>query len=249
MAAEWISGRNPVFEVLAAGRRRVHRLRLAQGAQIKGRLGEILQLCKARGVQVEQVPRGRFSSLGSGHQGVALEVGPYPYLSFAAILDQLPATGELPLVLLLDAIQDPQNLATLLRTAECVGVHGVILPPRRAASVTPAVVQASSGACEHLSIAQTNLAQAIRELQARGVWVVGLESTPESLRPDQVELNIPLAFVVGSEGQGLRRLVRASCDYLLALPMRGQVGSLNAAVAGSVALYLAWQARGFGGSG
>jgi 23S rRNA (guanosine2251-2'-O)-methyltransferase len=153
--------------------------------------------------------------------------------------------GEPPLILVLDAMQDPQNLGTLLRTAEIVGVHGVLLPLRHTVTVTPAVVHASSGASEHLLIAQSNLSQALETLKREDVWVVGLEGNAQALLPDQVRLDGPLALVVGSEGEGMRSLVRASCDLLMRLPMRGQVESLNAAIAGSVALYLAWQARGW----
>jgi len=133
----------------------------------------------------------------------------------------------------------------LLRTAEAVGVHGVLLPLRRTATVTPAVVNASSGATEHLLIAQTNLAQGISILKDHGIWIVGLEGDSSAQEAEKVRLDGSIALVVGNEAEGMRRLVKESCDVLMRLPMRGQVASLNAAVAGSVALYLAWQARGF----
>jgi 23S rRNA (guanosine2251-2'-O)-methyltransferase len=142
-------------------------------------------------------------------------------------------------------LQDPQNLGTLLRTAEGAGVHGVLLPLRHTVTVTPAVVGASSGASEHLLIAQVNLAQAIAALKESGVWIVGLHGGQQAERVDRVRLDGPLALVVGSEGQGMRPLTRDSCDILMRLPMRGRVESFNAAVAGSIALYLAWQARSF----
>ena len=149
---------------------------------------------------------------------------------------------------MLDLIQDIHNLGSLIRTAELVGVHSVVLPYRRTATVTPAVVSASSGACEHLLITQANLAQTIDRLKEAGLWVVGLEGSSPAQPPDEIDLTGPLAVVVGSEGEGMRKLVRESCDFLLRLPMRGQIDSLNAAVAGSVALYLVWQARGFLGA-
>lgn len=243
--AEWICGRNPVYEVLKAGRRRAHRLRVAEGVQIAGRLEQILTAARASSLPVERVPRAQLDGLSSGHQGVALWVEAYPYVDLDEVLGAAQDQGSQALVLLLDVLQDPQNLGTLLRTAEAVGAAGVVLPPRRAAGVTPAVTQAASGASEHLLIAQGNLAQAIARLQSAGIWVVGLEADPEARLPGEVPLDQPLALVVGSEGSGLRRLVRERCDLLLRLPMRGQVGSLNAAVAGSIVLYLAWQARGF----
>lgn len=242
---EWISGRNPVFEVLGANRRKAHRLRLADGVQEKGRLEEILTICRQRKLPVERVPRHQLDSLQSNHQGVALEAGEYPYVTLPDLLEAAQRKGEAPFLLVLDALQDPQNFGTLLRTAETVGVHGVLLPFRRTATVTPAVVHASSGACEHLLIAQVNLAQALKTLKDAGVWVMGLEATPEAQTIDQVNLDGPLALVVGSEAEGMHSLVRSTCDLLLQLPMKGQVGSLNAAVAGSIALFFAWQRRGY----
>jgi 23S rRNA (guanosine2251-2'-O)-methyltransferase len=163
------------------------------------------------------------------------------------ILQAARDKGEDPLVLLLDTLKDPQNLGSLIRTAELIGVHGVVLPFRRTATITPAVVSASSGASEYIAIVQANLVQTINQLKEEGLWVVGLESSPQAQTPDQIDLAGPLAVVVGSEAEGMRKLVRSSCDFLLRLPMRGEIDSLNAAVAGSVALYLAWQARGFEG--
>ena len=242
---EWITGRNPVYEVLRAGRRSVFRLLIAEGVQEKGRLSEILGLCEHKKIECRRAPRSRLDQLSPGNQGVALETSAYPYSGLADIFHLAEARREPLFVLLLDALQDPQNLGTLLRSAEVVGVHGVILPHRRTASVTPAVVSASSGASEHLLIAQANLSQAISAVKENGAWVVGLESKPGARAPGEVRLDGPLALVVGSEGEGMRPLVRSSCDWLMRLPMRGQVESLNAAVAGSVALYLAWQRRGF----
>jgi 23S rRNA (guanosine2251-2'-O)-methyltransferase len=242
---EWIVGRNPVYEALRAGRRQFFRLQVAQGVYERERLAEIILTCTANQIPVERLPRQRLDALGEGHQGVALEVSDYPYSNLPDLLTLTFESREPAFLLILDALQDPQNLGTLLRTAEAVGVQGVLLPLRHTATVTPAVVSASSGASEHLLIAQANLAQAIESLKKAGVWVVGLEGSPTAQDPKTVRLDGPLALVVGNEGQGMRSLVRDSCDLLLRLPMRGRIESLNAAVAGSVALYLAWQARGF----
>jgi 23S rRNA (guanosine2251-2'-O)-methyltransferase len=242
---EWISGRNPVYETLRAGRRQPYRLQIAQGSQEKGRLEEIIHLGSQRKLPIERPNRQQMEARFPEGQGVALETGEYPYSNIADMLLLAEQRGESPLLLLLDTLQDPQNLGTLIRTGEIVGAHGVVLPLRHTATVTPAVVHASSGACEHMLIAQANLAQAIDSLKEYGVWVVGMESSLEAQLPGQVRLDGPLALVVGSEGEGMRPLVRKSCDLLMRLPMRGQIDSLNAAVAGSVALYLVWQARGF----
>lgn len=244
---EWIVGRNPVYETLRAGRRQVFRLLVAQGVQEKGRLEEIVNLARRRKCVLESVPRQRLEPLGEGHQGVALEASGYPYRALPDIVDLAEQRAEPLFILVLDTLQDPQNLGTLLRSAEIVGAHGVLLPLRHTATITPAVVSASSGASEHLVVVQANLAQALKELKEAGVWVVGLEGSPQAQTPDRVRLDGPLALVVGNEGQGMRPLVRDTCDLLLRLPMRGQVESFNAAVAGSIALYLAWAARGYAG--
>jgi 23S rRNA (guanosine2251-2'-O)-methyltransferase len=236
---EWVSGRNPVLEVLRAGRRQVYRLWIADGVQEKGPLGEILSICARFKYPVERVPRPRLDAIAEHHQGLALEVSEYPYSNLLDMLERAERRQEPPFVLILDLLQDPQNLGTLLRTAEAVGVHGVLLPLRRTATVTPAVVHASSGACEHLLIAQLNLAQAIATLKENNIWVIGLEGGTEAQEVSQVRLDGPLALVVGNEAEGMRLLVRSSCDVLMRLPMRGQIESLNAAVAGSIALYLA----------
>ena len=242
---EWIYGRNPVYEVLRADRRQFFQLLIAEGTLSKGRLADILEISQDKKLPVEVVPRTRLDRIHHHHQGVALEVSGYPYVSLPDLFDLAELRNEPPLILILDTLKDPQNLGTLLRTGDIVGLHGVLLPHRRTASVTPAVVNASSGASEHLLITQINLAQAINTIKEAGVWVIGLEGDPESQPLEEIDLNGPVSLVVGGEGQGMRALVRKSCDQLVRLPMRGQIDSLNAAVAGSIALYLAWGARGY----
>ncbi len=245
---EWIYGRNPVNETILAGRRHVFRLRVARESITHPRLDRLIQHAASRNIPVEPVPREQLDPLTDHHQGVAVQVSSYPYSNLANILSVADDRGEPPLVLLLDTLQDPQNLGTLLRTAEIVGVQGILLPKRHSASVTPAVVNASSGATEHLLIAQTNLAQAIDKLKRAGLWVIGLEADSQAQSPGELNLDGPVGLVIGSEGKGMRPLVRRSCDLLMRLPMRGKIDSLNAAVAGSIALYLVWQARGYSGS-
>jgi len=244
---EWIIGRNPIYEVLRAGRRQAFQIQVAEKTKKKDRLADLLRLSAERKIAVKQVPRHDLDPHGKRHQGIALECSGYPYSALSNILTRAQKRHEPPLILILDTLQDPQNMGTLLRTAEVVGVHGVLLPHRHTATVTPAVVSASSGASEHLLIAQTNLARAIQQLKEQGVWVIGLENSPEAGLPNQTRLDGPVALVVGNENQGMRKLVRESCDLLLRFPMRGKVDSLNAAAAGSVALYLVWQARDFEG--
>ena len=240
---EWITGRNPVYEVLRAKRRQAFRLLVAKGIKPEGQLPQILQIAQARRLPIEEVPRTQLDTLGNHHQGVALEASSYPYAALEDLLVNSQRQPEPPFFLLLDALQDPQNLGSLLRTAEAMGVHGVVLPSRQAAQITPAVVHASSGASEHLLIAQYNLAQAIERMKQLDIWIYGLDQAPSSKTPAELRFDVGLALVVGNEGTGMRQLVRQSCDELLRLPMVGKIESLNAAVAGSIALYLVRQAR------
>lgn len=246
MSREWIYGRSPVFETLQAARREFFQIKYSQSAAVKGTLREILALCASNNIPIRPTPKAWFDASGLGdHQGVALEASGYPYASLAEMFALAKARAEPPFLLILDALQDPQNLGGLLRTAEAVGVHGVCLPLRHTATVTPAVVHRSSGASEHLLIAQMNLAQAMAAMKAKGVWIVGLEASPEAISFEETPLDGPIAVTVGSEGSGMRRLVRQACDFLVRLPMRGRVSSLNASVAGSVMLYKVWEKRGF----
>jgi 23S rRNA (guanosine2251-2'-O)-methyltransferase len=248
MTTEILYGRRPVLETLRTGRRSLRRLVLAEKIDESETLRQIIDLANQRNLRVESTRRDRLDAQvhGANHQGILLETSPYPYLALQDLLDTAAARGEPPFLLLLDLLQDVQNVGTLLRTAEAVGVHGVILQERRAAGITPAVVSASSGAVEHLSIAQvTNLVQAMKQLKKADVWLAGLDVGQDAVRYDQARMRGAIGLIVGSEGEGLRRLVRETCDFIICLPMCGQIASLNAAVAGSVALYAAWQARGF----
>ncbi len=197
----------------------------------------ILEAAKQASIPVERVERSVLDSAGDRHQGVVAEVEPYPYSDLHSILEAVNADNSRTLILILDQLQDPQNFGTLIRTADAVGVDGILIPKRGAAGVTPAVVSASSGASEHLRIARINLARAMEELKESDVWIAGLDNETDARDIYTAELEPPLAIVVGAEGHGLRRLVRESCDYLVRIPMQGSVGSLNAAVAGSIALY------------
>jgi len=241
---ELIYGRSAVYETLRAARRQLFGLQLLETIKPAGRLQQIVELAAERKVPVTRAQRLKLPAGEVNHQGVALEVSRYPYGDLVDVLDQAKQRGEPPFVLILDALQDPQNFGSLLRTAEVIGVHGVVIPLARTVDVTPSVVNASAGASEHLLIAQSNLAHALDTLKKEQVWVVGLDQGGVPLGPDsERHLRGALGLVVGSEGEGLHDLTRKNCDVLLQLPMRGNVESLNAAVAGSVALYLAFLAR------
>ena len=238
------------MEAMRGNRRQIHRLWVEQGLE-KRIAAPIIGEAKKQAIPVQFVDKQQLGQMAqdSTHQGVLLEVGPYLYSDVDQMLRLATEREEQPFLLLLDLLHGPHNIGSLLRTAESCGVHGIIMQDRRAPDITPAVVQYAAGATEHLLISQvTNLVQTIRQLQKQNIWIVGLDAHEPAQPPGQMDLNLPLALVVGHEGSGLRRLVRESCDFLLKLPMRGHVDSLNAAVAGSIGLYLAWQARRFSGA-
>ncbi len=247
---EFLYGRWPVLESLRANRRRFEQLLLLESIEEKGNVVDIISAAETRGVGVRRVPRRVIDDLakGANHQGVVLRCGGYPYATLPGLLETSMHRQERNFFLALDLLQDPQNVGSLLRIADAVGVHGVILQERRGVNVTEAVVAASSGAVEHLHVVQVNnLVNALKELKENDVWVVGLDIGPNMQPLDRVDLNMNLCIVLGSEGDGMRRLVRDTCDMLVTLPMRGHVDSLNVSTAGSIALYAAWQARGWQG--
>jgi len=245
LSKEILFRRNAVHECLRAGRRKFHRLVIAEDGDLAA-LQDILAEARRRQLPLERTTKKELNlaTHGEPHQNILLEVGPYPYVDLTEIMDCAAERSELPFILLLDLVQDPRNVGALLRTAEAAGVHGIVIQERRGCEITPTVVTTSAGATEHLRVAQvTNLVEAIRWLKQHEVWVAGLALTPEAQSLDAVDLHRPLGLVIGNEGDGLRRLVRERCDFLLKLPMFGHVQSLNAAVAGSIALYAARQAR------
>jgi 23S rRNA (guanosine2251-2'-O)-methyltransferase len=244
---ETLYGRQPVRETLRAGRRQVFRVLLAGETRPAPIVNQIRSLADKARVPVQVVERQDMDKLGgaANHQGLAAEVSGYPYVDLEDLLELAAQSGEPPFLMLLDHIQDPQNLGSLLRTSEAVGVHGVIIPHRRAAGVTPAAVRASAGAAEHVPVSQVpNLVRVMKTLQVQGIWLAGLEAEARAELYTQTDLAGALGLVVGSEGHGLARLVRETCDFLIRLPMQGQVESLNAAVAGAIALYEILRQRG-----
>ncbi len=248
--SEILIRRNTVLEAVRGNRRQIYRLWLQNGLD-KNLTTPIVTEAKRRNIPIQTVDKEKLGRMAqdSRHQGVLLEVGPYQYSDVESMLSLAMDRGEKPFFLLLDLLHGPQNIGSLLRTAEICGIHGVILQDRRSPDITPAVVQYSAGATEHLLIAQvTNLVQAIKNLQKENVWIAGMDLEQTAISPGEIDLDRPLGIVIGHEGAGLRRLVRERCDFLVRLPMRGHVESLNAAVAGSIILYNAWQVRGFPGA-
>jgi len=233
---ELVAGRRPVEEAFAAGR---PALRLLVVPQRRGPLEKLVLHATRLRIPIVELEGGSLTALAGfdGHQGVALVVEPRQFASVDDILARATERGEPPLVLVLDSLEDPQNVGTLLRSAEAAGVHGVVFPVRRQAPLTPAAVKASAGAVEHLLLCPVDdLAGALADLHGHGLRIAGSEADAP-LTARQSDLRGPLAIVVGSEGQGLGPTVRRRCDLFMRIPMRGAVGSLNAAVAGSILLF------------
>lgn len=232
-----IEGRNPVLEALRAGRE-INKLLVAKGSR-EGSIKEVLAVARTAGVIVQEVDRSRLDTLAPGrnHQGVIAMVASHTYADVEEILARAAERGEDPLVLVLDGIEDPQNLGSLLRTADAAGAHGVIIPERRAAGLTETVAKVSAGAIEYVPVARVvNIARTLEELKERGLWVVGTHQEGKELY-HQARLSGPLAVVIGSEGKGIGRLVAEKCDFMVRMPMLGHVTSLNAAVAGAILIY------------
>lgn len=243
---EILFGRQAVRESLRADRRQPFALLLLEGIKPAPIVNEIIKLAKQKRLPIKTYSRHDLGNISktNEHQGIALETSGYPYADIDALLALAKERQEAPLLLVLDLIQDVQNFGSLIRTAEAAGAHGIIIQTRRAAAVTPATVNTASGAVEHLLVARvTNLAREMDQLKAADIWIAGLEEGDAAQNYTQIDMTAPLAIVVGSEGEGLRRLVRERCDWLIALPMRGRVESLNAAIAGSIALYEALKQR------
>jgi 23S rRNA (guanosine2251-2'-O)-methyltransferase len=242
MEHEFIIGRNPVLEALKSGRD-INKLWIAEGSQ-GGSMGQITQLAKRNGVLVQFVPKKKIEQMVDGiHQGVAAQVAAYQYAELDDLFNLAEKRNESPFFLLLDELEDPHNLGSIMRTADAVGAHGIIIPKRRAVGLTATVAKASTGAIEHIPVARvTNLSRTIDELKDRGVWIVGTDAK-ESDDYRNLEGGMPLTLVIGSEGKGMSRLIREKCDFLVQLPMVGHVTSLNASVAASLLMYEVYRKR------
>ncbi len=235
MKQEIIYGIRPVVEALRSKRREAREVVDATKDE------EIAKLAAARGIRFRRAPKNEVEKLAPGavHQGVVARVGPYPYSG----LEEILATPD-PLVLVLDGVTDPRNLGAVLRVADGAGANGVVIPKDRAVGVTPAAVKASAGASEHVPVArETNLRRALEKMKEAGVWAYAAEGGTAMPYTD-IDLSRPVAFVLGSEGRGLRRLVREGCDGAVAIPMLGAVSSLNVSVAAAVLLFEARRQRG-----
>ena len=232
-----IEGRNAVTEALRAGRS-IDKIYIAKGETDKA-LGHIASRARERGVVVVEADRRKLDAMSvtKAHQGVVAIAAVREYCSVDDILAAAEAQGDAPFIILCDEISDPHNLGAILRTAECVGAHGIIIPKRRSAGLTSIVDKTSAGAAEHVAVARVaNLPAAIRELKDRGLWIYGTAAeATQSLW--ETDFTGPVCIVIGSEGDGMGRLVRENCDFLVKIPMRGRLNSLNASTAAGVMMY------------
>ncbi|HYH01870.1 MAG TPA: 23S rRNA (guanosine(2251)-2'-O)-methyltransferase RlmB [Bacillota bacterium] len=234
---EQIEGRNPVLEALRAGHE-IIKISVLKG-ETSGSLKSIIDLAGRKNIPVNYVETLVLDKMATtrNHQGVIAHAASYKYATVEAILEQAARKGEPPFILLLDGVEDPQNLGSIIRTAEAAGVHGIIIPERRAAGLSGAVSRASAGAIEYVPVARvTNLNRTIEELKKAGLWFTGAEMTGK-IDFQQADLKGPIGLVLGGEGKGISRLVAEHCDQMIRLPMWGQVNSLNVSVATGIVLY------------
>lgn len=242
MSQDFIIGKNPVLEALRA-ERDINKIFIAEGSQ-GGQMQQVIGLAKTNGVLVQFVPKKKLDQMAEGiHQGVVAAVAAYEYAEVDDLFAAAEKKNEAPFFLLLDEIEDPHNLGSIMRTADAVGAHGIIIPKRRAVGLTATVAKASTGAIEHIPVARvTNLARTIDELKEKGVWIAGTDAKgSEDYR--RFDGTMPLGLVIGSEGKGMGRLIRDKCDFLIHLPMVGHVTSLNASVAAALLMYEVYRKR------
>lgn len=234
---EKLAGVNSIMEALK-GRRKVQKIFIQEQRGGK-RIEELVRLARKKGVYIQYVEKQRLDQMYtvSNHQGVVAQVDSYEYSSTGEVLEYAAMKQEDPLLLILDGLEDPQNLGSVIRTAECAGVHGIIIPRHNSVEITAAVSRASAGAVEHMRIVQeTNLVNAIKKLKSGGLWIIGADISGE-INYFDAGIPSPTAIVVGGEGQGIRRLVRENCDMLVKIPMTGVINSLNASVATALVVY------------
>ncbi len=238
---EVVAGRNPVTEVLGS-EREVERVFIADGSE--GSVSKIVALARERGVIVDFVPKEKIDAMAPGvkHQGVVAKVSEYKYAEMEDVFARAEASGEDPFIIILDEVEDPHNLGAIIRTAECAGAHGVVIPKRRSASLTQTVALSPAGAIENMPVVQvTNLVRAMEELKEKGVWIGAADMDGDTYY--EANLTGPIAIVIGNEGRGVGRLVKEKCDFVLSIPMKGKINSLNASNAAAILMYGIRRAR------
>ena len=235
-----LSGRNPIREAIKSGRD-IEKLLVARG-DLSGTAKEIIAMARDRHIPIQTVDRSRLDEITKNHQGMLAFASAYRYYDVEDMLAEAQEKNEAPFLIVLDGVTDPQNLGAIIRTAACVGAHGVIVPERRAVGLTPSAVKASAGAIETVKVARvTNLTRTLEMLKRQNIWLYAADMDGEDYR--KVSFSGPMALIVGAEGEGVSRLVLEACDYKVSLPMRGGVGSLNASVAAGILMYAALNGR------
>ena len=231
-----IFGRNPVLEAIRSGRE-IDRLYIAHGVT-SGSISEIIAKCSARGILIKEISSQKLDYYcnGGNHQGVALMIASHEYSTVEEILEFAKTRNESPFIIICDEIEDPHNLGAIIRTAESCGVHGIIIPKRRSASLNATVAKTSAGALEYMKVARvTNIANTIDLLKKEGVWIFGADMDGKDYK--KFDYSVPLALIIGNEGKGIGTLTRKKCDEIISLPMRGKINSLNASVAAVILMY------------
>lgn len=242
MSEEYIIGRNPVLEALRS-ERDINKIWISEGSQ-KGSMLPLIGIAKEKKVFVQIVPKKKIDQMVEGiHQGVVAQVAAYDYVELDDLFAKAAERDEAPFFMILDEVEDPHNLGSIMRTADAVGAHGIIIPKRRAVGLTATVAKASTGAIEYIPVARvTNLSRAVEELKERGVWIVGTDAKgSDDYR--NMDGKMPIGLVIGSEGKGMARLMKEKCDFLISLPMAGKVTSLNASVAAGLLMYEVYRKR------
>ncbi|HAK74407.1 MAG TPA: 23S rRNA (guanosine(2251)-2'-O)-methyltransferase RlmB [Sporomusaceae bacterium] len=237
MSEEFVAGRNSVAEVLKSGRS-INKILVAKGER-HGAIKEIIGQARSQGLVVQEVDPAKLDQITEGmrHQGVVAMVAPVAYAELEDILGKAQESGEQPFIVLLDELEDPHNVGAILRTSDATGVHGVLLPKRRSSPLTATVAKTSAGAVEYVPVARIgNISQTLKKLKKQGLWVVGADMDGDK-NYYEADLTGPIVVVVGSEGQGMGRLTKEECDFVVRIPMKGKITSLNASVACSLLLY------------
>ena len=232
-----VEGRNAVLELLESGRD-INKILVANGEK-HGSIHKLLAIAKERKIIVTEMERNKLNQIAQtpNNQGVIAIVPPYDYCEVEDILEEAKRKNEMPFILILDGIEDPHNLGSIIRTAETAGVHGIIIPKRRAASVNSTVSKVSAGAVEYMKIARVNnINETIRYLKEQDVWICGTDMDTNTIYTKQ-DYKMPIAIVIGSEGFGMSRLVKENCDFLVKIPMKGKITSLNASVSAGIIMY------------
>lgn len=239
---DYIIGKNPVLEAIKSNRD-INKIWISEGSQ-KGSMQSIIQAAKQRKIIIQYVPRKKLDEMVQGtHQGIVAQVASYKYFELDELFKRAEERGEEPFFMILDELEDPHNLGSIIRTADCAGVHGIIIPKRRSVGLTATVAKASTGAIEHIPVVRvTNIARTIDELKEKGVWIAGTDAKG-TMDYREIDGKLPIALIIGSEGKGVGRLHKEKCDFLLRLPMKGHVTSLNASVAAALLMYEIYRKR------